>query len=88
MSDATKKILREIDEERARQIAKGWTPEHDDDHEDGMIAVHAAAAIDPYNTTPWLTPWTRRADLIRGIALAVAEVERLDRLSAKEPTHD
>lgn len=38
-----------IAQERARQIAKeGWTPEHDDEHDDGSLAMAAAC----YAVTP------------------------------------
>lgn len=30
--------------ERARQIAKGWTPQHDDEHDDGEL-IYAAGQI-------------------------------------------
>lgn len=36
-------ITDEIEAERAKQIAKGWTPEHDDEHGAGELAAAAAS---------------------------------------------
>jgi hypothetical protein len=87
--------------ERQRQIsAEGWTPEHDDEHDDRSLAFAAASSV--YNAaishegriwnqaqppTIWPTSWgsswwkpkSRRRDLVRGAALILAEIERLDR---------
>lgn len=88
--------------ERQRQIEKGYTAEHDDEHVCDEIAAMAAYYIMPEACRDWPTeetgygdtlgkaiipegwpapesPRWRRDDLIRGIAMAVAEVERLDR---------
>lgn len=44
MSEATYHVIADIQEERFRQIsAEGWTPEHDDTHTEGEIAMAAAA---------------------------------------------
>lgn len=44
MYKSTGHVLAEIDEERFRQITdEGWTPEHDDSHADGALALAAAA---------------------------------------------
>lgn len=41
--DAAESILVEIAQERLRQIeGEGWTPEHDDEHGDGELALAAA----------------------------------------------
>lgn len=79
-----------------RQVAEeGWTPEHDDQHRKGELAMAAAAyAISdktrsdgrcPYLALLW--PWSpgwwkpkdRRRDLVRAAALLIKEIERLDR---------
>lgn len=78
--------------ERARQVSKGWTPEHDDLHADGEIALAAACyaltsrveveGIPRMINALW--PWEREAfhpkgaitDLVRAGALIVAEIER------------
>lgn len=88
--------------ERQRQIEKGYTADHDDEHVCDEIAAMAAYYIMPEACRDWPTeetgygdtlgkaiipegwpapesPRWRRDDLIRGIAMAVAEVERLDR---------
>lgn len=88
--------LRDIATERRRQIeVEGWTPEHDDKHMAGNMAVAAASyAVGPYTagsdlqrliwrwsgwSLQWLKPKNPRADLVRAGALIVAEIERLDR---------
>lgn len=38
--------VEQIAAERARQITtKGWTPEHDDDHDDGTLAIAAKSYL-------------------------------------------
>ncbi|HHM4836837.1 TPA: hypothetical protein ACRNK7_004173 [Pseudomonas aeruginosa] len=90
----------DVQAERRRQItAKGWTPEHDDEHADGQMAqaagcyaLHAggigtdwpdgrqngAALFWPWGKDSW-KPTTPRRDLVKACALALAEIERLDR---------
>lgn len=84
--------------ERTRQMAvEGWTPEHDDKHEDGQIGFAAACyavagAQDDGPGAPlplrwpwhsaWWKPTDRRRDLIKAGALILAEIERLDRTAA------
>lgn len=85
---------RDVLAERRRQVeAEGWTPEHDDDHGDGSLALAAACYADkdrpdgmcpgrwPWHASDW-KPKDRRADLVRAGALILAEIERLDRASA------
>jgi hypothetical protein len=90
-------VVEEIAAERRRQIeAEGWTPEHDNQHNRGELALAAACyarhglngahrlAVPlswPWNDG-WWKPKDRRRDLIRAAALIVAEIERLDRLAA------
>jgi hypothetical protein len=84
--------------ERQRQIdAEGWTPEHDDKHATGSMAVAAACyalSSAGWHETAlweiwpkrwglcWLKPKGRRHDLVRAGALVLAELERLDRAEA------
>lgn len=91
--------LADVMTERQRQInVEGWTPEHDDEHENNEMAFAAACyalyAGNPYpgqGYTPPEWPWdakfwrpsTERRDLIKAGALILAEIERLDRESAK-----
>lgn len=82
---STIKALRDVVAERERQQTIGYDHAHDDVHTHGEIA-HAAA--------DWLLPgqhpvpgsWaqgkatkTRRTQLVIGAAMALAEIERLDR---------
>lgn len=94
----TMTVMNEIEDERFRQIREeGWTPEHDDQHEDGDLASAAAgytvfAVIGSGRDSPlfwpvdwdvtWFKPTSPRRDLIKAAALIVAEIERLDRKEA------
>jgi hypothetical protein len=83
--------------ERRRQIsAEGWTPEHDDQHDDEALA-HAAACYaagnkllhwhDGGDVWPWRWEWKPKDDrrnLVRAAALLLAEIERRDRLTPGE----
>lgn len=88
-------VVDEIAAERKRQVeAEGWSARHDDQHEEGELALAAMcyAAPDwlrefftnndifiwPWDLT-WWKPKNLRRDLIRAAALIVAEIERLDR---------
>lgn len=86
--------------ERERQkTGEGWTPAHDDDHNDGeMAAAGAVYALtshqmdvlrsmnlgvsDLFPEWPY-KPKDRRRDLVRAAALILAEIERMDRATAK-----
>ena len=90
VSDAARDVLAE----RQRQIsAEGWTPEHDDEHGDGSMALAAscyacasAGFDDAARDWPWSDDWFKpsspRRDLIKAGALILAEIERLDRAAA------
>ncbi|WP_321799768.1 hypothetical protein [Burkholderia sp. BCC1988] len=82
--------------ERRRQIEQeGWTPEHDDEHDNCEMAlaaiVYAESAVGYHATCPDTWPWsptwfkstTPRRDLVKACALALAEIERLDRTAAR-----
>jgi len=83
-----------IAEERARQIIdKGYTPEHDEKHEDGELAAaaisYAAEALgfkQHGSGRPLLWPWpqqdwkpedSRLENLIKAGALIAAEIDRI-----------
>lgn len=98
-AEAVTDAARDVLAERRRQVeAEGWTPAHDDAHDDGELAEAAAAyALDngwagaPPPSWPWSAAWwkpkDRRSNLVRAAALLLAEIERLDRaaaLAAKE----
>lgn len=85
-------VLDEVAVERKRQIAKGFTAEHDDMHTDGSLAVCASGLLflldgkkDVLNwTLPRIThirkKHTKRQQLVIAVAMAIAEIERMDRL--------
>lgn len=95
----------DIKDERRRQVAMGWTPEHDDEHACDEIAGLACFYAMPPAARDWnatstgygdtlgcaMLPdgWSaktgdRRRELIKAGALIMAEVERLDRVTALE----
>jgi hypothetical protein len=85
----------DVQTERRRQVeAEGWTPEHDDEHDDGKIAEEAAGFL-MNGQSPRKSAWSwkhkhpdsptrasRRRQLVIGVALGLAEIERLDRAAA------
>jgi hypothetical protein len=89
MSTLTK-AAQDVLAERQRQIsAEGWTPEHDDAHNNGELALAAgkyAGAAGGWTSLvgwPWSQHWwkpgTPRRMLVKAGALILAEIERLDR---------
>lgn len=82
----------DVTAERRRQIeAEGWTPEHDDEHSDGSLAMIAgcyalkaggsrmAFGHFPRNKDAWKPGATPRHGLVKAGALVLAEIERIDR---------
>lgn len=99
MSTAARDVLAE----RRRQVeSEGWTPEHDDQHSSGEMAVAAmcyAAEATGHLTDSglarlwpwphvWWKPTTPRRDLVKAAALILAEIERLDRSAAPKTETD
>jgi hypothetical protein len=91
--------LADVATERKRQIEiEGWTPEHDDEHDDtqlaGAAACYALATVAHWAARPaiaqlwpWDASWWKPADdprrnLVKAGALILAEIERLDRITA------
>jgi hypothetical protein len=104
---ATLRVITEIGNERARQQrygtsllpGEGWDNDHDDNHQDGELAlagaayaIHGLAHGLPHASPPALWPWEShwwkpkdsRRNLIRAAAFLVAEIERLDRMAAAQ----
>ncbi|KWK79401.1 hypothetical protein WM16_07605 [Burkholderia ubonensis] len=91
--------VRDVLAERRRHVEQeGWTPEHDDQHTDGAMARAAACyaypeliAIAGLRTWPWDTTWWKpsapRRNLVKAVALGIAEIERLDRAAARAGEH-
>lgn len=88
------KALEDVAAERQRQIEKeGWTPSHDDEHDEGQLTRAAVCyamgrtrfgdSYGPEDLWPWDFKWWKpgnyRRNLIKAAALIVAEIERLDR---------
>ena len=80
-------VIELIAKERERQIAKGWTPEHDDkEHIDGWLADTAAAVLTQPRGNVTAIFIVKRHPRIEQLtiaaALVVEEIERLQRLEA------
>lgn len=94
-ADITRNVIEEVADERRRQVEEeGFTPEKDDAHNDGDLAragaAYAMAGLSvgiAGGLWPWLASWfkpgDRRRNLIKALALLVAEVEKMDRASGK-----
>ncbi len=90
--EAATQAALDVQAERRRQIeVEGWTPEHDDKHVDGKIAEEAAGYLmNGQHAHTWDWCWkhkhpdspkrvSRRRQLVIGVALGLAGIERLDR---------
>lgn len=97
VGDTRAGAFRDVLAERRRQIeAEGWTPEHDDEHKGGQLALAAACyalnaagcGCEVARNWPWRGVWwkpsTPRRDLVKAAALILTEIERLDRMAAKQ----
>lgn len=93
--DALTDAARDVLVERHRQIeVEGWTPGHDDAHDDGSLACAAscyacaaAGLADADRDWPWnggFKPADPRRMLVKAGALILAEIERLDRAAPKQ----
>lgn len=89
--DALTDAARDVLAERQRQVSvEGWTPDHDDAHDDGSLACAAscyacaaAGLADAERDWPWnggFKPADPRRMLVKAGALILAEIERLDRM--------
>lgn len=92
VSQSLTDALRDVIAERQRQVSvKGWTPEHDDTYTCGELSGTAISYIEPmeavfYWPAEWhddsFKPSDERRNLVKATALLLAEIERLDRISA------
>jgi len=91
----------DIATERKRQIeVEGWSPAHDDEHDEGQMTNAAVCyamgrtrfgdAYGPEYLWPWDEKWWKpesyRRNLVKAGALIAAEIERLDRATAQSST--
>lgn len=74
-------ILDEISAERQRQVKKGFTADHDDQHVDREIIMDYewGASLRLHSAAVTRDPAQYRHDLVQVAAMIVAEIERLDR---------
>lgn len=92
VSQSLTDALRDVIAERQRQVSvKGWTAEHDDTYTCGELSGAAISYIEPmeavfYWPAEWhddsFKPSDERRNLVKATALLLAEIERLDRISA------
>ena len=89
----TNAVVSVLAERERQQAEEGWTPEHDDEHCNGELAMAAVCYINETGTVnrnggkPWGWPWdaswwkpnARRRNLVKAGALILAEIERIDR---------
>jgi len=98
MTFATKAIPDVLAERQRQMQTEGWTPEHDDKHDEGMLAqfgacyaLHAAAQSEQWirrcllghEQQSWFKPKDTRRNLVIAAALIIAEIERFDRNPAE-----
>lgn len=84
MTPAERDVLAEREKQRQR-----WGDDHDDDHGDGEIGFAAAEMMHPIEPREFAVGWAerlrartrgdRRRQLVIAAALAIAEIDRLDR---------
>ena len=88
VSDGMTQAARDVLAERQLQIAKGWTPEHDDGHDNAELITSSWGAIERLKQADSLIGFSgprrqkARERLVEAAAQVIAEIERLDRLPA------
>ena len=97
MKDLSKAAIDVLAERQRQQAVEGWTPEHDDEHNCGELAMAAVCYINETGAvnrnggkpwgwpldSSWWKPDDRRRNLVKAGALILAEIERLDRAGLK-----
>jgi hypothetical protein len=77
--------------ERQRQIdVENWAPEHDDQyHQNELVRAALCYLLGNPSSWPWEYRWwkpaDRRRNLVKAVALIIAEIERLDRAALLFP---
>jgi hypothetical protein len=75
-------VIDDIVAERQRQVARGYTAEHDDEHATGeIISGEWGAVMRLERVVAGIHP-NPRDGLVQAAALVVAEIERLDRAAS------
>ncbi len=69
----------EVMQERRRQVAMGWTAEHDDGHAEGMDWLTMNWLRKAQESPEWEPDSKYREHMVQVAALAIADVERYDR---------
>lgn len=75
-TEGHRRVMRDVTAERHRQVDKGWTPEHDDEHALGDMCE---LAVQRFRRAFDVPEDQTRPRLIEGIAILAAAVEALDR---------
>lgn len=79
-------VLREVGQERERQVAKGYTDQHDDAHGPAELveyAVHRLDLVGSVDRSVGLGYPPSRETLVEVAAMLVAAVESIDRRAAR-----
>lgn len=73
-------VLRDVRQERERQVAKGYTAEHDDEHGVDDLTTFALRRLRIDGTVSWPID---RQQLVEAAAVIVATIESIDRRAAR-----
>lgn len=77
VSADTARVIDDVRTERNRQVAKGWTPEHDDQHSTHDLVRLAEQRA--HSTGSAGAGYYSRERLVEAAAMLVAAVEAMDR---------
>ncbi len=63
VKDVMSKAIEDVTAERLRQQSvEGWTPEHDDEHDDGSLAMAAVCYAEHANADHWVCSYCQDED--------------------------